>query len=493
MTRRPRFLPAGTGDDELQLVVPGGLADALDAHLFPGDDNEHGAVIGAGIVRTSRGVRLLAREIFPAIDDVDFVPGTRAYRRLTPEFVNRHIRHCRDEHLVYLAVHNHDGEGVVGFSEPDLRSHERGYPALLDIARGMPVGALVLARNALAGDIWMPDGTRHAIGETIVLRRNLERIYAQPSAAPPDRAEIDDRQARIYGNAGQAVLKRLKVGIIGAGGVGLPIVATLARLGVGHLVVVDPERVDITNLPRLPESTRRDAMTWLTAADRPAVLQRLGRRVATSKVRLAERVARRARKDVLIEPLHGDIADAEIAQQLVDCDYIFLAADTHTARSVFNALVHQYLIPGVQVGSHVAVGSDGEIGKIASVVRPVTPDHGCLWCNELIRPSKLTDESLPDTVRRAQRYLPMDDAPAPSVITLNARGVADATDHFMLAVTGLLEPSATEGDYRRNETRTDKLITSIPRRSPDCRECGVSESSIRARGDGTRLPVRQTP
>jgi hypothetical protein len=77
----------------------------------------------------------------------------------------------------------------------------------------------------------------------------------------------------------------------------------MARLGVGHLVVVDPQRVDITNLPRLPESTRRDAMTWLTAADRPAVLQRLGRRVATSKVRLAERVARRARRDVLIEHL----------------------------------------------------------------------------------------------------------------------------------------------------------------------------------------------
>lgn len=320
MSRRPGFLPAGAGDDDLQLVIPGHLAGQLDAHLFPGDGDEHGAVISAGVVRTARGMRLLAREVVLAVDGVDFVPGSRAYRRLTPEFVHRHIRHCRDERLAYLAVHNHGGQGAVGFSEPDLRSHKRGYPALLDIAKGMPVGALVLADGALAGDIWMPDGTRHAIGETVVLGRNIERIYAGPGAAPPDRAEIDDRQARIYGNAGQATLMRLKVGVIGAGGVGLPIVAALARLGVGHLVVVDPERVDITNLPRLPESTRRDAMTWLTAAGRPAALQRLGRRRATPKVRLAKRVARRARRGIVVDSLHGDIADAEIAQQLVDCD-----------------------------------------------------------------------------------------------------------------------------------------------------------------------------
>jgi hypothetical protein len=492
MTSRPPFLPVAAEPDAWQLVLPGEIADRLDAHLFPGDGDEHGAVLVAGIVRTARGVRLLARDLFLAVDGVDFVAGRRAYRRLTPQFVNTHIRYCRDERLVYLAVHNHGGQGSVSFSEPDLQSHERGYPALLDIAKGMPVGALVLAEGALVGDVWTPEGPRHAIGETIILRRNTERISPRPTAAPPDRQEIDDRQARIYGNAGQELLGRLKVGVIGAGGVGLPIVSHLARLGVGHLVVVDPERVELTNLPRLPESTRLDAMSWLTAPRRHPALQRLGRRLSTPKVRLAKRAARRARKGVVVDPLHGDIADFAIAKQLIDCDYIFLAADTHTARSVFNALVHQYLIPGTQVGSHVAVSDNGEIGKIASVLRPVTPDRGCLWCNELIRPDKLTDESLPEAVRRAQRYLPMDDAPAPSVITLNARGVADATDHFMLMATGLLEASETDGDYRRYETRTGAMRTSIPRRSPDCPECGNDTSSIRARGDGRRLPVRDT-
>jgi hypothetical protein len=46
----------------------------------------------------------------------------------------------------------------VGFSRVDLASHKRGYPALLDITNGEPVGALVFAQNAVAGSVWTRDG-----------------------------------------------------------------------------------------------------------------------------------------------------------------------------------------------------------------------------------------------------------------------------------------------------------------------------------------------
>src|SRR5207245_290969 len=102
------------------------------------------AVIAAGLARTSRRSRLLARDLFMARDGIDFVTGRRGYRMLTAEFVSEKIRHCREDQLTYLAVHNHGGTDRVDFSDPDNRSHERGYPALLDIS-GRPVGALVLA------------------------------------------------------------------------------------------------------------------------------------------------------------------------------------------------------------------------------------------------------------------------------------------------------------------------------------------------------------
>jgi len=58
-------------------------------HLFLGDDDEHGAIIVAGIVRTLRGTRMLTREVYLARDGIEFVPGTRGYRALTPEFIAR--------------------------------------------------------------------------------------------------------------------------------------------------------------------------------------------------------------------------------------------------------------------------------------------------------------------------------------------------------------------------------------------------------------------
>ena len=128
-----------------RLTIPEGLYAELKGHLFPGDGDEHGAVMLAGVCESDRGLRLVARELHLAKDRLDYVPGKRGYRMLKAEFIQSKILRARDRRLAYLAIHNHGGTDSVGFSEPDMASHERGYPALLDIARGMPVGALVLA------------------------------------------------------------------------------------------------------------------------------------------------------------------------------------------------------------------------------------------------------------------------------------------------------------------------------------------------------------
>ena len=63
-------------------------------------------------------------------------------------------------------------------------------------------------------------------------------------------------RARLFGDSGQAVLREARVGIIGLGGVGILLAEYLGRLGVGHFVRIDPERVAPSNLPRLPGATR---------------------------------------------------------------------------------------------------------------------------------------------------------------------------------------------------------------------------------------------
>jgi len=471
------------------LRIPPELMDQLAGHLFPGDGDEHGAVIAAGMVETSRGVRLLARDLVVANDGVDYVPGKRGYRMLTASFVTENILRCAEDRLAYLAIHCHGGRDSVGFSGDDFASHERGYPALLDLADGLPVGALVFASGAIAGDIWLPGGRRAVLEHARVAGRPQRYLQAQPSQRTAAGAAYD-RQARLFGDRGQEILRHQKVGVIGAGGAGSLIVEYLARLGVGHLVVVDPERIELSNIPRVAGSTRRDAMTWLTASSRPARIRQLGQRLARRKTHIAARVARQANPAIVVEKIIGDVADDSVALRLADCDFLFLAADSMRSRLVFNALVHQYLIPGAQVGAKVTTDkTTGEILDVFSVYRPVMPGIGCLWCNGLISPARLQEEALTDSERRGQGYIEESTIHAPSVITLNAVACAHAVDDYLFSLTGLLA-AGTSNAYRRFLPREADFMLDEPRRDPDCTECSAGPMGRLGAGSSMRLPTR---
>lgn len=474
----------------LSLTISGDLYDRLHDHLFQEDDDEHGAVIGAGIAQTPSGTRLLARELTLARDGVDYVKGKRGYRMLKGEFVSDMIGRCRDERLVYLAIHNHGGRGHVAFSPDDIVSHERGYPALLDIAQGLPVGALVFAEDAIAGDIWIPNGSRMALDHAMVIGATRTLLFPNKRTLHQSVDSMYNRQARIFGDAGQAILGSFTVGIIGAGGVGALLIEFLARLGVGKLLVADPETIDATNLPRLPGARYRDAMPWLTSDKMPRFVQRIGRALQIKKVNYGRRIARQAQRNIDYVGIPRDVLDKGVIDAFKDCDFIFLAADKMQVRLLFNALVHQYLIPGAQIGSKVQVDKEtGDVVDIFTIHRPLTTYTGCLWCNGAISPAKLQEESLSAEEKRNQRYVDEPTVNAPSVIGLNALGVANAVNDFMFYATGL--PQFTErSEYQRNDPLLRKMALEVPRKDRDCTECGVIGRSRYGRGDARALPTR---
>ena len=66
-----------------------------------------------------------------------------------------------------------------------------------------------------------------------------------------------DRYARHIvlpqiGGAGQLRLKAAKVAIVGAGGIGAGAIPALTGAGVGHLTIIDDDRVELSNLQRQP-------------------------------------------------------------------------------------------------------------------------------------------------------------------------------------------------------------------------------------------------
>jgi hypothetical protein len=190
-----------------------------------------------------------------------------------------------------------------------------------------------------------------------------------------------------------------------------------------------------------------------------------------------------------VEAIFGNFLEPEIAVKFVDCDYLFLAADTMRARLLFNAIVHQYLIPGVQVGAKVHVDADtGNVLDVYSVLRPVSSETGCLLCNNLINSAKLQEESISESDQKRQRYIDEPEVVAPSVITLNAIVASQAANDFLFYMTGLRDPLAPTA-YMRFQPISRRAYSDEPRKSSACLECGTGSKSRLARGDTRRLPV----
>ena len=451
--------------------IPADIKSQLFAHLFPGDSDEHAAVLAASIAYDGNRVRLLIRHYMPAEDGFDYIAGVRGYRHLRGEFVHRCIVFCREQKLVYLAVHNHAGSDRVSFSRVDLASHERGYPALLDLTQGIPVGALVFATRAAAGDIWWTATSRTPVEEVRVIGHTIERLTPVPRVdTSPGSIDTYARQVLMFGSAGQAQLADTVVGVIGAGGAGSLIIEYLARLGVGHLVVADPDRIEPSNLSRVVGADSSDA----------------GLHIA--KVEVARRLAVTANPHVDFTSIQDTVVRESVANHFRTCDFLFLAADTASARLVFNAIVQQYFIPGIQVGAKVCASEQtGEISDVFSVMRWVLPGLGCQWCSGLISPQRLAWEAKTDGEREMQRY--GTETENPSVITLNAVAASHAVNEFLFAILGLrAAPDVTVAGYMWHHL-SQRVATDGFNADPDCTECSNGARSRYGRGDDVSLPV----
>lgn len=434
-------------------------------HLYPGDGEEHGVVLLAGLMTVGDEVRLMIREMHLAVDGESYVRKNGHYA-LKAHFIQGLIARARKRRLVYLAVHNHGSTNSVGFSGVDYSSHELGYPALLDLAKGMPVGALVFGTNAIEADLWMPDGARLKLDYGLVVGNTMHRLYASPRHIDGVEAEAFDRQVRMFGKAGQARLAQTRVAIIGLGGIGSLVAELLARLGIGEFLLVDDDIVDTTNLSRLVGATLEDA------------------KAKSRKVDVATRHIREMNRTENITSLFADVAAPRVAEALKTVDYIFLAADSMRARIVVNAITQQFFVPAVQLGAKIVADPDaGTVEEAMSAIRPMRPGCGCLVCSEFVKSHKLTMELITHEERQHANYGA--EEPNPSVITLNAVSASQAVNDFLFDVLELR--ASAQLNYTHISHVRRKLERWLPREDARCLECGNTDASRFAMGDAVEL------
>jgi hypothetical protein len=455
-----------------ELRIPAGDYERLHAHLFPGDHDEHGAILLAGEHHAAGRSTLAVRETH-LLEPDEFPPGTHGYRQFAAGALARLGNRAAQERLAMVTVHSHPGAHERnGLSRDDLAAHERVFPHLLDITGAASVTGVALGEASAAGESWNADGSRRELTRVQVIGASARTLRPRPAEDRSGDLERFDRQVLLFGAAGQARLRGLHVGVLGAGGGGSILIEQLAHLGVGQITVVDPDIVKRHNLSRIIGASERDA------------------REKRKKVHVARDHAQRIDPSIRFNAIDGDISHSHVAQRLLDCDYLLLATDTATARLVANAIAQSFLIPLIQIGAKVEFRAGGEIEQIYTAVRPVLPRHGCLSCAGLIDPILLQQEAATPEQRAQQNYLGQEDVADPSVTTLNAAAAAGALNALLMSVIGQADPYLAE--HRITLTREGRVLITTPDTDPDCRWCGEASDSRYARADTSLLPLRPT-
>jgi molybdopterin/thiamine biosynthesis adenylyltransferase len=171
----------------------------------------------------------------------------------------------------------------------------------------------------------------------------------------PDELKRYDRQIMIYGfgEAGQAKLKKAKVFLAGAGGLGSPIAIYLAAAGIGTLRIADHDKVELSNL-------NRQILHWE---------ENIGR----LKVDSAAAKLGKFNSGVIVEPISQTISAANAAELIGDADIIVDAMDNLPTRYILNKAAIAKNIPLV----HGAV--NGFEGRAMTVLPGQSACLNCLY------------------------------------------------------------------------------------------------------------------
>ena len=212
------------------------------------------------------------------------------------------------------------------------------YIAVLALQVALPAGhplrmatgespAFWLILGAFAGLVWL---YRQGLG------RLRTRATAAEAAAAPDtpvgpfsEAELNRYARHIVlrevGGAGQKALKDAKVLVVGAGGLGAPVLQYLAAAGVGTIGVIDDDAVENANLQRQVIHRDRD--------------------IGVPKVFSAQAAMEAQNPFVTVRPYHRRLT-AEIAGDLMaDYDLVIDGTDNFDTRYLVNQVAVAQGIP----------------------------------------------------------------------------------------------------------------------------------------------------
>jgi hypothetical protein len=380
--------------------------------LRPG---EHFAFFLARAAMTAAGPAFIVVDAELVPDDK--VEWTNGGAELDPDalllIINRAVR----EQLALIEAHNHGGASPR-LSTTDRRGLAEFVPYVLESLPGRPYGVTVWGDELVHGEFFLPGGGSGTIRSITSIGAQLRQLVSR-SDDGRDMAPEHDRQLAWFGEVGQRQLACLRIGVVGAGGTGSPLIQNLVYLGCRDFVVVDSDTADVTSMNRLVSASAAD--------------------IETSKAVLARRLIRAVAPAAHVATIAEDLRSRRALDALKSVDLLFGCVDNDGARLVLTELASAYRIPYIDVAVGIEA-SDQTVVSAGARVFVSLPDGPCLHCAGEIDWAEASYFLAPleeQEERRRRGYVVGMDVPAPAVVSLNGAASAAAATEFAVLASGV--------------------------------------------------------
>jgi len=341
------------------------LHDSAACHLIRQDGQED---VLFAVYHPSSGARrfsgLLKQLLFPE-------PGDRSVHgnvSFESQYVERCLREAARIGGGLVLLHSHPGYGWQGMSGDDIRAEEELAIRAHAVTELPLIGMTIGLDHVWSARVWTKSGRRkfeRQMCETVrVVGDQLVVSYDEQQRPRPRVGAKQLRTVSAWGEEAQAHLARLRVGLVGAGSVGMIAGEGVAKSGIEDLVVIDYDILEMHNLDRVLFGVEADVL----AMRRKAHILAEGLLLAATTENFQAR------------PIIASVVEADGFRAALDCDVLIACVDRPWARSALNLIAMAHLIPVIDGGIYIAAKPGGGLRHADWRAHTISPGRACLEC-----------------------------------------------------------------------------------------------------------------
>ena len=238
--------------------------DQLRAHLLRDDGCEHAAYVLFNEAAISfepwdrqAHRKYISADVIPIADE-HVLESTSNLISWTTTSLMVALKRAEAKNQRVAIVHNHPAGFSTFSSQDDDNEPHLSQLAINRNGPGAPLLSFILtADNVLSGRVWLSPKYKEPLRVIRVIGDRFEFHY--PGRGEGQTRAAFHRQSLAFGKTLNQDLAQLRIGVVGCGGTGSAIAMLLPRLGIGNVVLIDNDIVDVTNLNRLHGARQTDA------------------------------------------------------------------------------------------------------------------------------------------------------------------------------------------------------------------------------------------